>query len=260
MKHYGGEKMNVVLKKREIDLNQAVYLSESRDLFMKIVSSMRKDKKRYILDYLKVNLKSVEPVYFNMIQFNKKKHDGCVFLFIDKDFKIVGTLVGSLDWDYSCRNFEDYHASASNSKYSVKKNRKNMTLLSHHILMFTPEMRKFRVKNFSQRVQNIRERLFEYKIKKYEQVDLEQLRQITLICINKVTRILLDSKNEEKIDKIKKRFSFNKSTLENLLSFLTSNLSSYEEMQKYDSQSRYYSYSNEFKIKIIDFYNFLRKL
>ena len=160
-----------------IEINQAVAAVTTNDIFKKMIKANKSINKRNFLRMLNVDVKTVTPIYFNDKVYNKNKHKDCWFLFLDKEYRIMGILFENT-WN---KEFSQYES------YKETKNRKRLTEQAYHILMITPEMqfpKKWTIKESKPKLsdeqkvinaqrknfENLKNRLIEYKRNKYDRL------------------------------------------------------------------------------------------
>lgn len=174
------------MKIMNMELQQAVAAVTTNDIFKKMIKANKTIDKRNFLRMLNVDVKTVTPIYFNEQVYKKNEHSNNWFLFLDKEFLIVGILLGNT-WKKDYSEYEYYmpQQSSSSFKYQVVKNRKKLTEASYHILMITPEMQfqeKWTIKESKPLItsakkaenkarearESLQRRLLEYKRNKYD--------------------------------------------------------------------------------------------
>lgn len=192
--------MSVELTDRDL-MVKMIEGTEPREILKKALKRKTYDKnKRMLLSALKVNPSTCNVLYFfSHTPYKRKEMINDTFLFLDKEYKILGVLKGST-WDKDWENFEDYRQEESNYRhsFSTKKTRKELTERAFHILRFpakdhltkpiqvimhTPKQQAYD-KQQKQREElkllevSKQERLKQYKIKKYEYLTFEEVNQL----------------------------------------------------------------------------------
>jgi hypothetical protein len=193
----GGITMSVELSDYDV-LRQSIESVEPKEIFVKVLRLHEESQRRSIISVLGVDVKTCNPIYMHQdLKFKRKEHKKNMFLYIDKDYKVIGFTLGSYwnsDWAYA----EDY-SKATTTKYltrnSVAKTRLSMWKRSFHILMFHERetskvyienhfVNNFRGINHLEKSRNrecdsikasLDGRLLRYKDKKYLHISYEDL-------------------------------------------------------------------------------------
>jgi len=171
-----------------MEIQQAVASVTTNNIFKKVVENLGNISKRDFLRFFQVDLKTVEPFYH--IGGYSKMYDNNTFLFIDKEFKVIGMLKGN-KWDNNQSGLEFYNPNHNNMYGGVIKNWKNMKNLAYYILMFTPEMKMSKqiksLKVFNKdkelieknskrnKQQDLNNRILSFRIRKYDSISHEEL-------------------------------------------------------------------------------------
>jgi hypothetical protein len=256
---------------------------EPKEILRKLLKKKKKSwgnrRKRKFLSALQIDVKNCNPHYmFHNTPFKRKEMENDTFLFIDKDYKILGVLKGS-KWNKEWEEFEDFKSGNGSYSFEIKKNRKSLSQRAFHILRFSQkeQLRKViriidhdydqrnvienRQKRFEkpdnyfhhQQYQKLEYRLRAYKIKKYSYVSFEQIKKMCsdlmvylsqhIHCPENIPNI--DEKLSNKIVRV--RFSY----ISNIgLSHVLKNILEKFESLNRDDGSTY----DETKVCLIDMY------
>lgn len=160
-------------------------------ILKKMMVNTSKYQRRGLASNLSVNIENCYPISNpEMTKENKNN----LFIYLDKTFRILGFLKG-----YEI--IKQY-----NDKYAVyteyPKNRKNLLANAEYVLMFTPEMRTFKIKpktKSKNEQPSIRERLHEYKANKYKNITNEQMQEIINSIIFKLNEDLFNNTLSDKL-------------------------------------------------------------
>lgn len=194
----------------EQELREAIFSVQTNYIFKRMLMNINSSYRKNFVKELRVDVQTIEPIYFNGQKYKVKDHKDNYFLFIDKDFKLIGMLIGST-WNKDWENYEAYDMKRSwNGKYSsvVVKNRSNMSEIATHILMITPDMRapfKKRVpKKGNPRFINSRNarkslqfRLKKYKLSKHKEISNEQVLETSRQLITYFAHHMFNPEMEE---------------------------------------------------------------
>lgn len=256
-----------------LDFEQMVAEVTTNKVFKQVIKRFGVSiDKREFLRYLKVDVKTVEPIYFNEMKYSKNEHGECLFIFLDKEYNIMGILKGNTWEEHKVSIFEHYH---KNPKYGVIKNRKNLTEKAYHILMITPEMQvnkniqpskpkytpdqleKIKARNYKY---NLESRLTKYKEEKYKNTTDEEFRlklqeMINIVCENLYNEKFIERrKNKLKKDFYSIRTSFDlMKKLAELGSNYEDDLIRYNEIKNKDN---YGFYGRDIRKHKVDLYKF----
>jgi hypothetical protein len=179
-------------------LRQAVESTTPKDILLKVLRSHGDEHRRKVVNVLKVDVKTVQPIYIHQhYKYKRKEYRDNLFMFLDKNYKIMAFLKGT-EWDSRYSSAEHYNKESGRYAYtlSTKKTRPTLWNSAFHILMFKSEDidnsrpyisydgGKFRDKNYieierrnkNRDIKNtLNDRVFAYKTKKYEHLSFDDL-------------------------------------------------------------------------------------
>lgn len=209
------------------DLREAVFSVQTNYVFKRALRNINKRRmdrssRKEFIKLFSVDVQNVEPIYFNGQKYSVKLHKNNLFLFLNRDFEIIGILKGS-SWYKEWEKFENYSARKSwhnKDSKAVIKNRINMEAIATHILMITPDMqidfkKKHNSKPFPRFIskdearRKLNKRLYEYKLKKHESFNHNQIMDKTKELITLFTNSLFDKEKEKQL--LAKKLSFRSS-------------------------------------------------
>jgi hypothetical protein len=220
---------------KEMNLQQVIAMSDTNLFFIEVIKRNFNNTisgrflKRDFIDKLRVNLGKIKPVYFTFEKYIKKQHENNLFIFINKELKIIGILKGNT-WDESA--FSKYEKI---DKYHINKNRKHLSAASEHILMIPNNERNYlRPSHHRNKVRTpeLRTRLKFYKEQKLDAIPND----LIISKLNYLIKFLVDSLINE--DKRVESLFYN---LENEINNLISARKNAKYYLNYDKNFSYYA-------------------
>lgn len=257
------------------ELKEMVFSVQTNYIFKEMLKNVSKSYRQRFVKELRVDVQTIEPIYFNSQRYKSKDHKDSYFLFIDKDFRLIGMLKGS-SWDKDWENYEAYSMKRNwHNEYSraVIKNRTNMQDIATHILMVTPEMKapfKKRVPKkgtprfIDRRIayRDLQGRLKKFKLRKHKEISNDQIMEICKKLITYFTQHMFDPEMEKiLIDKKPSSRWFSINNISELIKDVA-DLSSkfHERLNEYNGTSSFsrdwaYRELTELRVEIINYKN-----
>lgn len=224
-------------------LRQVMESTEPKEIFMKALKKHNETFVRHMIDILKIDVKTVQPIYIHKHIKYTRKFAHNIFMFLDKEYQVLGYLRGNT-WSDDFHRAEDYQKPKKHEHYKrVHKKREVMWEKAYHILMFEhSDMKDIKVNCYQHNhlrnknqlqierrtavdkyKQSKNTRLFNYKCKKYSHIGFDELMNMLVQSIFKVSTQLL--RTEYGFDKIIRnlldREYHYSSTVEGLIKYLS---------------------------------------
>lgn len=238
----------------------------------KVLKKMMSNANRYtkdkLVNVLAVDIENCYPIDFKGQKYSYKKHKNCLFLYLDAEYNLMGILKGSTHTD----NFESVEVYSEqrtvNTRFSIIKNRKHMEPEATYILMLTPSMRDYSAEskkrnNNDDHRRKLKQRLLEYKTKKYQNIDHDEIQTMIIEVLTLMTNNLFTDKEQ---DILEKTYNINRWCSEDLTepirtfsSIVKEYKRVYEEVKKKQFGNYYQRELNKIRTKIIRWYNELMK-
>lgn len=189
---------------------------KSNKILRNMMRKVNKSLRRELAIFLSVDIQNCEPELNP--QYKKSMIDN-LFIYLDENNRILGFTQG-----YAILRQQ-------NNKYAIYadyiRNRKNLLARCTNVLMFTPEMRTFKInqhqykstwKEQQDHKQNLKERLQQYKSNKYKNVSHEQIKEIIQNIISSLNNDIFTNNLTAKLNTSKIGF-YNNSSIKLLRSF-----------------------------------------
>ncbi len=170
-------------------MRQLVESVEPKQILMKVFKSHDENFKRRVINILGIDIQKVNPIYIHSHEPYIRKWAKNMFLFLDKEYRVMGFLMGS-KWDSNWEYTEDYKKSMKKRwhRYSIDKTREALSSKAFHILMFEETQmgvklspsKNLRGVNLLKRERDLvinqikstmEDRLFDYRKKKYSHLN-----------------------------------------------------------------------------------------
>jgi hypothetical protein len=237
------ERLSMAVEMSDMEiLQQAVESSFPKEIFMKVVARHNETFVRLMIDVLKVDIKTVQPIYIHKHLKYTRKLAHNMFMFLDNQYQVLGYLKGNT-WSDDFSRAEDYQKPKKHEQYKrVQKKREVMWKKAYHILMFEQsDMKDIKVTcyqhnhlrkknqlhiNRRMEIDVVKQtkgiRLFNYKCKKYSHIGFDELMNMMVQSIFKVsTQLVRQEKEFEKLiyALLNREYHFN-NTVEGFIQYL----------------------------------------
>lgn len=211
-------------------------MTNSNLLLKAMVSNSDKYFRNKLVSTLRVNIQECEPILNPVYNASMKNN---FFIFLNSNNRILGALIGSevqKNFNNDFAIYTDYY-----------KNRKHLSQNAVNVLMFTPEMRTFTIKNRNnnrmhdakrEARQKLMQRLNEYKYNKYLRFSHDD---IISMSQNILVKLSMNLNNDQLINILKPvKSSWDKNAI-SLIQTFTKELENYiSNYERVESQKSYY--------------------
>ena len=224
---------------------------ESNRILKKMMEKVWRTNRRKLAIKLSVDIQNCEPILNPTMKKDMKDN---LFIYLNDNYEILGFLKGyeilrQLNNDFAI--YVDYI-----------RNRKNLLANAKYVLMFTPEMRKFNIKperyksswrENTQHTINLKNRLEEYKAKKYSNLTHEQIKDIIQNIVTKLNEDLFANNLAEKFTS---EIGYNRTSIEILSRFMSITTNYIQSYNSFVREQNFYNTKKEnYNLKELWSYN-----
>ncbi len=212
---------------------------ESNRILKDMMSKVNKYTRRSLAVYLSVDIQNCQPELNP--QYKKSMADN-LFIYLNEKNRILGFTQG---YEILRKLNNDYALPAD-----FIRNRKNLLARSTNVLMFTPEMRTFKIKREVSRSvwkekfnnkQNLNKRLQEYKNNKYKELTHQDVLNIIQDIVLKLNQDLFTN---NLVEKLKDQVSFANTTMRLLSKFMNITDDYVQSYNRLEKEKLYYIDNN----------------